>query len=344
MIAKQIKGKDFYGLLAYNQKKVELGQAVVLDANIDLGSSVDMTKEFNLIRQLRPRLGKAVYHVSLNLPPGDKMRDSEFVAMGLDYLNGMGFDDNQYIMYRHDDQSHQHIHIVANRVKLSGALVSDSRDYERSERLVRKLEKKYGLSQLPDASLEREAALTQKEIEKSLRTGNPPIKSLLQHQLREALKRSATTQEIIDQLRSREIRPKFNISKTTGRVSGISFKYEGVIYKGSSLGRKYSWNNIIKQIDYEQIRDRTVILENNHAEQGNKGVVAPDSGPSRNIVGETKDAEGGTIQISEKSKYDLGGTQKDGLDDESFTPFKIELEDFDRRKRRSKKKKKERGL
>ena len=102
--------------------------------------------------------------------------------------------------------------------------------------------------------------------------------------------------------------------------------------------------NIIKQIDYEQIRDRTVILENNHAEQGNKGVVAPDSGPSRNIVGETKDAEGGTIQISEKSKYDLGGTQKDGLDDESFTPFKIELEDFDRRKRRSKKKKKERGL
>jgi hypothetical protein len=338
MIAKQIKGKDFYGLLAYNQKKVELGQAVVLDANIDLGSSVDMAKEFNLIRQLRPRLGKAVYHVSLNLPPGDKMRDSEFVSMGLDYLKGMGFDDNQYIMYRHDDQSHQHIHIVANRVKLSGTLVSDSRDYERSERLVRKLEKKYGLSQLPDASLEREAALTQKEIEKSFRTGNPPIKSILQHQLRDALKRSTTTEEFIYRLQSKEIRPRFNISKTTGRVSGISFKYEGVIYKGSSLGRKYSWNNIIKQIDYEQIRDRAVILENNHPEQGNKGVVAPDTGPSRNTIGKAKDAEGGTDQTSEKPEYDLGGTQKDGLDDEPFTPFKVELEDFDRWKRKKKRK------
>ncbi|WP_209403810.1 relaxase/mobilization nuclease domain-containing protein [Pseudozobellia sp. WGM2] len=339
MIAKQIKGKDFYGLLAYNQKKVELGQAIVLDANIDLGSSVDMTKEFNLIRQLRPRLGKAVYHVSLNLPPGDKMRDSEFVAMGLDYLNGMGFDDNQYIMYRHDDQSHQHIHIVANRVKLSGALVSDSRDYERSERLVRELEKKYGLSQLPDASLEREAALTQKEIEKSLRTGNPPIKSLLQHQLRDALKSSTTMEEFLYQLLSRNIRPKFNISKTTGRVSGISFKYEEVIYKGSSLGRKYSWNNIIKQIDYEQIRDRAVILENNHPEQGNKGAVNSDTGPSRKDVGKTKDAEGGAIQTGEKPKYDLGGTQKDGLIDEPFTPFKMELEDFDRWKRKKKKRK-----
>ena len=218
-------------------------------------------------------------------------------------------------------------------------MVSDSRDYERSERLVRKLEKKYGLSQLPDASLEREAALTQKEIEKSLRTGNPPIKSLLQHQLREALKRSATTEEFLNQLRSRDIWPKFNISKTTGRISGISFKYEGVIYKGSSLGRKYSWNNIIKEIDYEQIRDRTIILENNHPEQGNKGVVAPDTGPSRNTIGKAKDAEGGTIQTSEKPKYDLGGAQKVGLIDEPFTPFKMELEDFDRWKRKKKKRK-----
>jgi len=181
--------------------------------------------------------------------------------------------------------------------------------------------------------LERRAALTQKEIEKSLRTGNAPIKSILQQQLGEALKRSNNTEEFIHQLRSRDIRPKFNISKTTGRVSGISFRYEGIIYKGSSLGRKYSWNNIIKQIDYEQIRDRTVILENNYPEQGNKGAVAQDTGSS---------FEGGTIQISEKPKYDLGGTQKDGLDDDPFTPFKMELEDFDRWKRRKKRKRKKR--
>ena len=53
MIAKQIKGKDFYGLLAYNQKKVELGQAVVLDANIDLGSSVDMAIRCVIVNSFR---------------------------------------------------------------------------------------------------------------------------------------------------------------------------------------------------------------------------------------------------------------------------------------------------
>ena len=97
--------------------------------------------------------------------------------------------------------------------------------------------------------------------------------------------------------------------------------------------------NIKKQIDYEQIRDRTVILKNNHPEQGNKGVVAQDTGSSRNVGGETKVAEGWTIETSEKPEYDLGGTQKDGLADEPFTPFKMELEDFDRWKRRKKRKK-----
>ncbi|MBD0851903.1 relaxase/mobilization nuclease domain-containing protein [Maribacter arenosus] len=336
MIAKQIKGKDFYGLLAYNQKKVELCQAAVLDANIDLGSAVEMTKEFNLVRQLRPRLGKAVYHVSLNLPPDEKMNDKNFVSMGLDYLKGMGFDDNQYIIYRHDDQSHQHIHIVANRVKLSGELVSDSKDYERSERLVRKLEKKYGLSLLPDATLERRAALTQNEIEKTLRTGKAPTKSMLQHQLMEALNRSETIEEFIYRMQSRDIRPKFNMSNTTGKVSGISFNYEGVIYKGSSLGRQYSWNNIIKQIDYEQIRDRAVILQTNSAEQRDfRGIVADKEGAGENAE-QPKNTIGGAGKIIDQPTDHLGLSEKDILSPEPFNNYRNELDGPLWRRRRKK--------
>ncbi|MFX0558092.1 relaxase/mobilization nuclease domain-containing protein [Maribacter sp. CXY002] len=336
MIAKQIKGKDFYGLLAYNQKKVELGQAVALDANIDLGSAVEMSKEFNLVRQLRPRLGKAVYHVSLNLPPDEKMNDKNFVSMGLDYLKGMGFDDNQYIIYRHDDQSHQHIHIVANRVKYSGNLVSDSKDYKRSESLVRKLEQKYGLSLLPDEPSVRRAALTQKEIEKTLRTGSAPTKSIMQHQLMEALKRSGNIEEFIYQLQSREIMPKFNISKTTGRVSGVSFSYEGIIYKGSSLGRQYSWNNIIKQIDYEQIRDSAVILQTNAAEQGDfRGIDAGKEGPGENTK-QSKSTIGRAGKIVGQPTDYLGLSEKDILSPEAFNTYRNELDGPLWRRRRKK--------
>ena len=170
MIAKQGKGKDFFNVLKYNQGKVEKGYGVVLETNLTSEKVVMQTKEFNVVRQLRPNLSKAVYHTSLSLPYSDSLSDKEFTDLGRDYLKDMGFDDNQFIIYKHTDQDHSHIHIVANRVKFSGDVVSDSHDYKRSEALVRKLELKYNLTLLKES---KELDFTVDNIElNKLGTGN----------------------------------------------------------------------------------------------------------------------------------------------------------------------------
>ncbi|GGD13542.1 relaxase/mobilization nuclease domain-containing protein [Hyunsoonleella pacifica] len=345
MIAKQIKGKDFYGVLAYNQKKVEQGEGHVIDSIITLDETVAMTKEFNLVRQLRPRLGKAVYHVSLNLRPEENLSDEEFNLLGLDYLVEMGFDDNQYIIYRHTDQEHQHIHIIANRVKFSGEVVSDSKDYERSEAVVRKLEKKYGLLELVNKKPKNKTNLTQKEIEKTIRTGKIPIKLLLQGKIENSLLHSNNLGQFVQALLAEGISPKFNVSKSTGRVSGVSFRHDDVIYKGSTLGRNFSWNNIIKRIDYEQSRDHSIILEANRAKFGAAGVAFESSkGPVR-VNKETNSSSGRSRADFEKSKYYLGTTQKSTLTVSSefnseWTAFKLELNDLGIKKSKKKRKKK----
>jgi len=347
MIAKQIKGKDFYGVLAYNQKKVEQGEGHVIDCNITLDKTVAMTKEFNLVRQLRPRLGKAVYHVSLNLAPQENLSDDEFNLLGLDYLVDMGFDDNQYIIYRHTDQEHQHIHIIANRVKFSGEVVSDSKDYERSEAVVRKLEKKYGLSELVKRKAKNKSNLTKQEIEKTLRTGEVPIKLLLQGKIENSLLISNNTEQFIRALNDEGISLKFNVSKSTGRVSGVSFRYDDIIYKGSTLGRKFSWNNIIKKIDYEQSRDSSIILEANRTEFGTEGIAFESSEAPSRIPKETNNSSRRTGTTFEKSKYYLGAAQKSSLTsseeyNSEWTAFKLELNDLGIKK--SKKKKRKKGV
>jgi relaxase-like protein len=344
VIAKQIKGKDFYGVLAYNEKKVEQGKGHLLDTNITYGKTVDMAQEFNLVRQLRPRLGKAVYHVSLNLPYDDKLSDREFTFLGMDYLEGMGFNDNQYIMYRHSDQEHEHIHIIANRVKFSGDLVNDSKDYERSERLVRKLELKYGLSQLTDVKLEKKATLTHKEIQKAFRTGEPPLKLMLQQHLENAVLKSNDVEEFTNELEKKKISPKFNISKSTGRVTGISFRYNSVVYKGSTLGRQYSWNNIIKRIDYEQERDRAVILENNGSERGTGKAFEGNPWTATALNGKTAIITRWPVKAVEQPKSYLGKIETAGLkshqtDDNQWNAFKLELDDSSRFKKKKRKRK-----
>ncbi|MEM9649466.1 MAG: relaxase/mobilization nuclease domain-containing protein [Bacteroidota bacterium] len=346
MIAKQIKGKDFYGILAYNEQKVEKDQGYLLDTNITHDTTVNMTREFNMVRQLRPRLKKAVYHVSLSLPQGENLTDSEFKTMAYDYLQGMGFDDNQFITYRHTDTQQEHIHIITNRVKYSGDLVSDSRDYKRSEKLVRKLEVKYGLSTLPSSKLVKKTTITHKEIEKAIRTGKAPVKLVLQQRLDGAMLVCSDIQSFVRELNKKEVSPMFNASATTGRVTGVSFKYRGIVYKGSTLGRQYSWNNIIKQLDYDKERDCSIILENSRSNRTDTGLTGTIEDESKRAVGTAS----GTVEwyenAHEKSGHHMGKNQAIGwiaplVDEDPWNPFKLELYDYNKKtkKRRRKRKK-----
>jgi hypothetical protein len=308
MIAKQIKGKDFYGVLAYNQKKVDKEQGSIIDSNISPGSIVQQTKEFNIVRQLRPNLAKVVYHTSLNLPYTDKLTDDEFGNLARDYLEGMGFDENQYIVYKHTDQDHSHIHIVANRVKFSGDVVSDSQDYKKSETLVRKLEKKFNLTQL--IQKEESNVLTKGEIEKCIRTGEVPERLELQNIINEILKQNLLLNDFIEKLKKNGINTKLNTS-SNGTISGISFEYQSTTYKGSKIHRNLSWNNLKTKFNYEQIRDNNPIstIDNGNREirKETNGIVSTtekygkhNSRQPKDNLGETK---GNEIKNKPKFKF-----------------------------------------
>lgn len=261
MICKQIKGKDFFWVLKYNQNKVDKGEAIILETNLSSKSVVNQTKEFNIVRQQKPNLSKAVYHVSLNLPYTDKLTDEKFADLAREYLDGMGFDSNAYIVYRHFDTEHSHVHVVTNRVKFSGEVVSDSQDFKRSEALVRKLEVKYNLTQF--IAKQESNVLSKGEIEKCLRTGNVPERLELQNIIFEILNQNNSLEEFIKKLKQNGVKAKLNKSSTTGYISGISFEFKGINYKGSGVHKNASWNNIKTKIrNYEQDRNHSIVPEN----------------------------------------------------------------------------------
>jgi hypothetical protein len=132
------------------------------------------------------------------------------------------------------------------------------------------------------------------------------------------------------------VAPKFNISKSTGRISGISFEYEGIIYKGSTLGRGYSWNAIIKKIDYEQDRDRAVVLEANTTATTDSGATIKNNGSTRANSPRPKSPFGIPGETSEKPTHYLGISEADVIDDSPYNSFKLELDDRLNRKRRKK--------
>ena len=123
MIGKMVKGRGFRGALEYDLTK-EKGR--VIDSNMAGQNPRELAAEFGEIRKLRPNLGKAVLHVSLSAAPGEKLTDEQWREVGQRYLRGMGFKDNQFVITRHTDTEHEHIHLLANRITPAGEVVSDA--------------------------------------------------------------------------------------------------------------------------------------------------------------------------------------------------------------------------
>ena len=264
MTGNQVKGKSFRGALRYNLEKVEKGGAEMLTHSFAIFKENAIMKEVQMIHALKPDLKKYFYHTSINFPYHEKLSNETMKQIGLDYLKGNGFDQHQFIIFRHNDVDHPHLHILVNRIGYDGKVISDSNDYARSEKVLRELEKQYNLTQVTPSRQAKERAMTKNELEYMKRTNKPSDKMALQVILNEVLsqKNQMSTKQFIEKLEAKRVSVLFN-QASTGYVSGVSFSYNGVVMKGAKIGNDFKWTTLKNKIDYEQERDRTTIHETN---------------------------------------------------------------------------------
>jgi len=256
MIASQNKGRGFRGALNYLLQKE---RAEILEKNMAGRNERELAHEFGAVRKLHPDLERAVYHVSLSVRDSERLSDEQWRDVAHKYMKGMGFENNQYILLRHNDTpSHDHVHIVANRIAMDGKVVSESRDYDRSAQVVKSLEREYNLTRDARRPYEpvKERPLTKGQGRELERTGEAPVKARLQEIIKEAVRDKPEMSRFLDRLEAAGVRSRCNV-QSTGRVAGISYELDGVAVKGSQLGKNYSWDGLQKEfgVRYEQSRD-----------------------------------------------------------------------------------------
>lgn len=284
MIASQKIGKSFLGALNYNLKKLyhpdQNKRAELLDSSFASIDSRVIQQELRLIKSLKPNLSRYVYHTSLNFSIEDELDNNKLLSIANDYLKESGYTNNHYMIFRHHDAPHPHIHLLVNRISFDGTVVSDSNNFKRSEDIIRKLERKYNLRAVQPSKETSLKAVKIGEIEKSLRTGKPSDKLLLQNKLINIIDQgNIPIEELIEQGERQGIHFLFN-QATTGKISGITYFHNGFKIKGQALGNRFKWAELIKQINYEQIRDGKAISEANSRTRTNYG---DQSWPSREI-------------------------------------------------------------
>lgn len=151
MVAKINVGNSLYGALAYNGEKINEGQGRLLathkifdegTGHLDIRQAVE---DFTRYLPEQVRTAKPVVHISLNPHPDDRLTDTELTAIAEEYLARLGYGDQPYAVFKHEDIDRHHLHIVTLAVDEAGRKIGDSFIRRRSKNITRALEQQYGL-------------------------------------------------------------------------------------------------------------------------------------------------------------------------------------------------------
>lgn len=282
MIGKIATGKSFRGCLGYLhegrlQESEELQieemakkQAEVIHYNKCFGNKKQVVKQLVAVSRLNPKLAKPVFHASLSFAYADAalLTKQQKADIAIAMAEKFGFDQNQFVVITHADTTHEHIHIVANRVGYDGKTASDSNSYKRMAEFCREMEKAYKLTLVlsPNRFLKPdERAAKPKRIDSR--------KELLAETLEWAIGKSKTVKQV-----------KIRMEKQGYQVElgqGIAFIDEQKVkFKGSEVG--YSLADIkvlleqqrqIAQMQKQEMKmQQEQIKEEKQQHKQNKGI------------------------------------------------------------------------
>jgi len=156
MIARVLYRNNVQGVLKYVSGK---SQSTILGfQNTYSDTDTDMKFFGRVLYHLGNRHDseKRYAHISLNLPRGEHLNDREFFELSKNYMEHMGYGEQPYVVIRHHDTKHEHVHIVSSTIKEDCLQINLSNDIRRSIATQKHLEKEFGLSPSPDTKQTRE--------------------------------------------------------------------------------------------------------------------------------------------------------------------------------------------
>jgi len=257
MVAKISVGSSLYGAIAYNGEKINEAQGRLLTANRiynDGSGKVDINKAMEGFLTFLPpqmKVEKPVVHISLNPHPEDVLTDAELQNIAREYLEKLGFGNQPYLVFKHEDIDRHHLHIVTVRVDENGKCISDKNNYYRSKQITRELEKKYGL---------HDAERKSRHLDTPLRKVDASAGDV-KKQMGNTLKALSSQYRFQTMGEYRALLSLYNITveEAHGNVRGR--EYHGLVYsvtddKGNKVGNPFKSSLFGKSVGYEAVQKK----------------------------------------------------------------------------------------
>jgi hypothetical protein len=242
MVAVIHQSTSLRNILNYNEQKVKAGLAVCLEAGFYPVDAADLNfhqklRRLEMLTELNQRTKYNSVHISLNFDPSEKLLDELLKEIAEVYLDKIGFAGQPYLLYRHEDAGHPHLHLVTTNIQPDGkAIHLHNLGKRKSEPARKEIEIKYGLIKAEESKLQRSYQL--KPVNAALVLyGKSETKRAISNVLQTVLHlyKYASLAELNAVLRQ------YNIAADRGEENSRIFRYSGLVYrvldeKGNKVG------------------------------------------------------------------------------------------------------------
>jgi len=279
MVAKITIPKSIEAVLNYNEKKVQKGAAECLSAANYLSEAKNINfyqklNGFEMLNNLNSRATTKTIHISLNFDPYEKLSNDKLIEVANVYMEKIGFGQQPFLVYKHEDAGHPHIHIVSTTIKEDGSRINTHNiGRNQSEKARKEIELQYGLIKAERQQQLMKPGIKPVDIEKAI-YGKSETKQSISNVVGAVFSQYKFTSlpEFNAALKQ------FNVVADRGKEEGRIFKNRGLLYrildsdgnkvgvpiKASSIGckpildnleKKFTANEVVK----EPLKQRTKI-------------------------------------------------------------------------------------
>ena len=257
MIAKISATENLGGALGYNFKKVEKGEANILlaaelyQSNDGNYTMEDVLADMQALIPKKCRTKKTVFHCSLNPHPDEKLSDEQLTQIANKYMEALGYGNQPYIVFKHNDIAREHIHIVSLRINGEGKKINDKFEKRRSKKITDALEKRFGL--IPSSKVTDKAMKETPKVD----IGKGNIKEQVASVVRTVLKHYHFCS--LGELNA--ILSTYNLAVEEVKTEFRGKKYDGLVYvptddKGDKVGTPIHASDIGRGVGYTAVQNR----------------------------------------------------------------------------------------
>ena len=234
MIAKIKSGKGFGGLVNYANDIKDKNTKILHAYGVSTTSNATVIASFKCQSQ-GCKSDRYVGHLMLAFSPKDtdKLNDNRMVEIAQEYMKRMNITDTQYVIYRHYDKAHPHLHIVYNRVNNKKKLIKGDQNFRKSALVTKQLTKEYGLT----------FGSNKQAVKRDRLYGKDKIKYHIYDTTRSVLPSAKSFEDLKQKLALNGI--KFNFTRgNDGFENGIVFSASDISFPGCKIDKTMTYEEL----------------------------------------------------------------------------------------------------